>query len=222
MPSADDLYQSLLKTPNKKKLSPGAETMYRMSSAAIRNTRGKDGGVRNSGDDMLDSDKKILAQMDAIRNPPPERIKFTRSELEEAKKAGYSNNDINDFLKMEGIDVDHKYQGFEAAGLGTGKDGKQYLQWRLDANYEGNNANNPVNKPKNEKKTNDGQTTTILTDVPKSINKEAGTIGITTGSAPVVAEDPKVTAPAPILGDPLGDQSQRVVRESAKKTLTTV
>jgi hypothetical protein len=217
MPNAKDLYDSLKQYPKQAKLSPGAQTLYTMQSESLKTairTRGKDGGVRSANERQPGAaERKELERIDKVLNPQPIPIKFGKKEYEQAKKDGYSDNDINDFLRMEGLEVDSTYQGFEAAGLGTGKDGKQYLQWRLD-------AQNPVQEKKKEEKKSEPKKDNPTQVIVKS---EAGTAGITTlGSQPVVAEDPKVTAPAPILGDPLGDTSQRVVRETARKTLTTV
>jgi len=222
MPNAKDLYKELTPAPKPKgKLTPGAQTLYSMQSEAVRNTiatRGKDGGKRSNNErtEYSKADQEMLARIDAVVNPRPDPIKFGKDEYQDALKRGYSNNDINDFLKMPGLEVDTKYMGFQAAGLGTGPDGKQYLQWRVDEQYGKPKAAPAAPTPT--------PVTSTVTNITQEIVKtEAGTAGITTlGAVPVVPEDPKVTAPAPILGNPLGDQSQRVQRETAKRTLTSV
>ena len=129
---------------------------------------------------------------------------FNQEAFEAATKAGYSSNDINAFLRDSGVKAEGSM--FQVAGLGE-YGGKQDTYWQVTPSYKP-----PTPAPA-------ASTTTI----PNTANKVLETIQLPNNGLATIESvkplPPSVSAPAPVLGDPLGESSQRVQRQKARLSI---
>lgn len=128
---------------------------------------------------------------------------FNEDAYQRATKAGYSDNDINAFLRDSGVRAEGSR--FGVAGTGT---------------YGGREASyfqvTPAYKPPTATDDN-------VTKAPDYGNKVLETIQLPNngiGTIESISKLPEsVSASAPILGDPLGEGSQRVSRQKARLSI---
>lgn len=129
---------------------------------------------------------------------------FNQDAYDRATKAGYSNNDINAFLKDSGVRAEGSMFGVGGTGTYGGKEG---TYWQVTPEYK-------PPTPKAESK---------VTTVPDTSNEVLQTLKLPNNGLGTIEEvkplPPAISAPAPILGDPLGRSSQRVSRAKARLSI---
>ena len=140
----------------------------------------------------------------AVRVPVNNTQTFNQDAYDRATKAGYSNNDINAFLKESGVRAEGSM--FGVAGTGT-YGGKESAYWQVTPAYK-------PPTPKAESK---------VTTAPDTSNEVLQTLKLPNNGLGTIEEvkplPPAISAPAPILGDPLGQSSQRVSRAKARLSI---
>ena len=151
---------------------------------------------------------------------------FDDKAYEAATKAGYSNKDINRFLQDSGTKATGAM--FQVAGMqsyatvqGTKDsrymDEKESLYWQVTPGFT------PTPTPAAPAAAAPVAATPAATPAvaaPASGNTILQTIGLpNNGIGTIESVSAPASAPAPILGNPLGEDSQRVQREKAKLSI---
>lgn len=145
-------------------------------------------------------------------------LTFGQTEYDAAIEQGYSDNDINQFLQESGVQAEgdmfqvggmNEYSGTVRTGKETyGTETSTSLYWQVSPSY-----NAPPPTP-----TGDSVTVAPAGD---TVEKTLDLPNDGTGTIETIAPLPEsISAPIPILGDPLGESSQRVQIKKAKLSST--
>lgn len=131
---------------------------------------------------------------------------FGQDAYEAAIKGGYSSKDINRFLQESGVKASGSM--FQVGGMGSYQ-GKSDVYWQVTPGYKPPTAAaspSPIAAPDYGNK--------VETAITLPNN------GLATIES-IQAPPPTVSAPAPVLGDPLGEGSQRVSRQKARLSIAS-
>jgi hypothetical protein len=134
---------------------------------------------------------------------------FGQTEYDAAIAAGYSDNDINQFLQESGVQAEGEM--FAVGGMGT-YSGSQDVYWQVSPSYTSTRSSSTV--------TPTGDNVAVAAPS-ATVDQTIALPNNGTGTIETVAPLPEtVSAPIPILGDPLGESSQRVSIQKAKLSST--